>query len=39
MPLIFFVSFYLAEGCNLSSKGSDIKVDVLLNNFEIYNIC
>ena len=33
MPLIFFVSFYLAEGGNLSVWGSDVKVDIFAYNF------
>ena len=33
MPLILFVSFYLAEGGDLSIWGSDIRDDIFPYNF------
>ena len=38
MPLIFFIHFYLIEGGALSIRGSDIRVDILLNNFFLCRI-
>ena len=37
--LIFFISFYLAKDSDLSIRGSDVRVDVMLNNYLTYNIC
>ena len=39
MPLVLFISFYLNKDGDLSVRGSDVKVNVLLNNFLINNIC
>ena len=33
MLLIFFVSFYLAEGGDLSVRGSDVRVDIFTYYF------
>ena len=38
MHLIFCFSFYFIEGGNTSIRGSDIRVDILLDNFLRYKI-